>query len=68
MFINAQWKTKSRIESEGGKISISEFKQHLKIPPAMVKNGIAFVWSEKEILSEIIEAMEEKGFIYIEIF
>lgn len=34
----------------------------------MVRNGIAFVWSEKEILGEIIEAMEEKGFIYIEIF
>jgi hypothetical protein len=31
-------------------------------------NGIVFIWSEKKWLSDIIEAMEEKGLNYIENF
>lgn len=33
-----------------------------------MNNGIIFIWSEKEILGEIINAMEAKGFQYIENF
>lgn len=32
----------------------------------MIKNGIIFVWSEKEILGRLIKIMEEKNFMYIE--
>lgn len=31
-----------------------------------MKNGIVFIWSEKEILGKLIHIMEEKGFFYIE--
>ena len=33
-----------------------------------MKNGIVFIWSEKEILGELVHTMEEKGFFYIENF
>ena len=31
-----------------------------------MKNGIVFIWSEKQLLGEIIDLMIEKGFQYIE--
>ena len=31
-----------------------------------MKNGIIFIWSDKEILGRLIKIMEEKGFFYIE--
>lgn len=31
-----------------------------------MKNGIVFIWSEKELLSEILKAMEKKEYVYIE--
>ena len=34
----------------------------------LVRNGIVFVWSEKEILGRLIHYMEEKGFFYVENF
>jgi len=33
-----------------------------------MRNGIVFVWSEKEILGRLIHLMEEKGFFYVENF
>lgn len=33
-----------------------------------MKNGIVFIWSDKEILGRLIRVMEEKGFFYIENF
>lgn len=31
-----------------------------------MNNGIVFIWSEKEILGEIIDVLESKKFQYIE--
>lgn len=31
-----------------------------------MKNGIVFIWSEKELLHDIIKVMEKKEFVYIE--
>lgn len=33
-----------------------------------MKNGIVFIWAEKQYLSEIVEIMENKKFTYIENF
>lgn len=33
-----------------------------------MKNGIVFIWAEKQYLSEIIDIMEDKKFTYIENF
>lgn len=33
-----------------------------------MKNGIVFIWSEKEILWKIMKTMEQKDFVYIENF
>lgn len=40
----------------------------MQLPKKLISNGIIFIWSEKSLLSEIIEAMDHKGFIYIENF
>ncbi|EAS04360.2 hypothetical protein TTHERM_00301770 (macronuclear) [Tetrahymena thermophila SB210] len=65
LFINALWKVKSRKEKEG--LNINDLS-NLKIPLSLMKNGILFIWSEKEILGQIVEIMEQKGFTYIENF
>jgi hypothetical protein len=33
-----------------------------------MSNGIVFIWTDKKLLSDIIESMSEKGFSYIENF
>lgn len=33
-----------------------------------MKNGIVFIWSEKELLWEIMKVMEKKEFVYVENF
>ncbi|KAL4454201.1 hypothetical protein ABPG74_012158 [Tetrahymena malaccensis] len=65
LFINALWKVKSRKEKEG--LNINDLS-NIKIPLSLMKNGILFIWSEKEILGQIVEIMEQKGFTYIENF
>lgn len=31
-----------------------------------MSNGILFIWSDKDLIHEILETMESKGFTYIE--
>jgi hypothetical protein len=33
-----------------------------------MRNGIVFIWSEKKILGDIMDAMDQKDFHYIENF
>jgi len=63
LFINIKWQTK--YVSNG--IKIEEFKK-LDLNTKLMKNGIVFIWSQKEILGKLFKIMEEKGFFYIENF
>lgn len=38
----------------------------MQISKKLISNGIVFLWSDKRILSEIVDTMENKGFVYIE--
>jgi len=44
---------------------IEDFKK-LIIPDKVMKDGILFVWAEKELISEIVLHFEEQGFQYVE--
>lgn len=61
LFINIKW----RVGSSTDGVKIDDFKK-LDLNKKLMKNGIIFVWSEKEILGRLLKIMEEKGFFYIE--
>lgn len=46
-------------------ITIDEFKM-LKIPESVMRDGILFIWVEKELIYEIIKFFEDQKFEYIE--
>jgi len=46
-------------------ITIQEFKK-LRIPDSVMREGILFVWTEKELMYEIIQHFESMGFYYVE--
>ena len=46
-------------------LKIEDFKK-LYIPDAVMKDGILFVWTEKELIGEICRHFENQGFAYVE--
>jgi len=44
---------------------MEDFKK-LVIPDNVMKDGILFIWTEKELIMEIVEHFEEQGFSYVE--
>lgn len=55
VFLNIDWKFKT----------IQDLRA-IDFSPKFLTNGIVFMWSDKELLSDIIEVMAEKRFKYIE--
>jgi hypothetical protein len=59
--------TKQEKQSQGERrdaysgISIETFK-NLIIPPSVMRDGILFVWAEKELIGEIVLHFEDQGF------
>ena len=46
-------------------MDIEDFKK-LKIPHEVLRDGMVFIWVEKEFISDIIEFFEELKLIYVE--
>jgi hypothetical protein len=46
-------------------IKIEELKE-LFIPTEVMREGIMFIWAEKELIGEIIDHFEPQGFEYVE--
>jgi hypothetical protein len=46
-------------------LTIEQF-QKLKIPDTVMKDGMIFIWVEKEYISDIIRHLETQGFAYVE--
>lgn len=46
-------------------LDIKDFKK-LKIPDEVLKDGMVFIWVEKEFINEIIEYFDELKLIYVE--
>lgn len=38
----------------------------LQIPDSVMKEGIMFIWVEKELISAVMEHFETQGFLYVE--
>lgn len=48
------------------KINIKDFTQNFDIPTSVMKDGLVFIWVEKEIIFELIKFFEEQDFTYVE--
>ena len=46
-------------------IRIEELKK-LVIPPEVMKEGMLFIWAEKELIFDVIRHFEAQGFDYVE--
>ena len=46
-------------------LTIGEFKK-LRIPSSVMKDGILFIWAEKELIGDIVFHFEDQGFQYVE--
>ena len=46
-------------------LRIEELKK-LVIPPDVMKEGMLFVWAEKELIGEILDHFSAQGFDYVE--
>lgn len=46
-------------------IGIADFNK-LKIPSSVMKDGLIFIWVEKELISDIIKFMENQDIQYVE--
>eukprot|EP00828_Plagiopyla_frontata_P010916 TRINITY_DN1595_c0_g1_i2.p1 TRINITY_DN1595_c0_g1~~TRINITY_DN1595_c0_g1_i2.p1 ORF type:complete len:372 (-),score=79.59 TRINITY_DN1595_c0_g1_i2:523-1638(-) len=62
ILMTPQWKTP---ENPTGNFTLEDL-QKIQISKKVMKNGIIWLWAEKEYLSEIISIMAKKNFTYIE--
>lgn len=60
---NSQGSANNRGVSQG--ITMEDFKQ-LKFPPALMKDGMLFIWVEKEYIFDVICHLENENFYYVE--
>jgi tRNA1(Val) A37 N6-methylase TrmN6 len=47
-------------------ISIEEFCRSFKVPTTVMKDGLLFIWVEKEIIADLIKCFEDQDFFYVE--
>lgn len=52
-------------KNKDGGVTLKEFKD-LKIPEQVMKDGMLFIWVEKEFISQIIKHLENMNFFYVE--
>ena len=59
-----QARKRARARAEAG-LSIEEFKK-LQIPNDIMKDGMIFIWVEKEYIYDIVKHLETQNFFYVE--
>jgi hypothetical protein len=59
IFLNVSWNDYKKTLIQLKEVTISD---------RLVKNGIIFVWAEKEFITDVMDIMESKKFVYIENF
>lgn len=52
--------------SSSDKISIEDFCDNFKISTQVMKDGLVFIWVEKEYISRLIKCFEAQDFFYVE--
>lgn len=70
ILINPPWDSivgsKSSASDMNGKITVDDFCSNIKIPTDVMKDGLLFIWVEKEYISKLIKFFEELDFYYVE--
>ena len=57
---------KSEKKSEAFKGVDVKTLMKLQIPDAVMREGILFIWVEKELISMLLDHFETQGFVYVE--
>ena len=52
-------------QTQSGGVTIEDF-QRLRIPDDVMKDGMLFIWVEKEYIMEIVRHLETQNFFYVE--
>lgn len=69
ILVNPPWEQTRPLNSKksaGPRISIEDFKNNFKIPTSVLKDGLVFIWVEKDIISDLIKVFEAQDFTYVE--
>jgi len=64
--VNPPWENTFNSEKQPKKISIEEFKKNFNIPTTVMKDGLVFIWVEKEYIFDLIKCFEKLDFFYVE--
>lgn len=59
ILINPPWENIFSTDKQSRRISIEEFKKCFDVPTTVMKDGLVFIWVEKEFISDIIKCFEE---------
>ena len=62
--INPPWLTST--QTTRGNISFEDISKNLKIPTKVMKDGLLFIWVEKEFISRVVDLLEAQDFYYVE--
>jgi hypothetical protein len=66
ILVNPPWENTFNSEKQPKKISIEEFKKSFNIPKTVMKDGLVFIWVEKEYIFDLIKCFEKLDFFYVE--
>ena len=47
-------------------ITIEDFEKNLNIPTELMKEGLLFIWVEKQIIAKVIRIFENHRFVHVE--
>lgn len=64
--MNPPWENSFTKAKSAKKISIEEFKSGFQISTGVMKDGLVFIWVEKEHICDIIKTFEAQDFFYVE--
>ena len=68
LFLNIKWQNEQLLKRHKEvAMTVPSFK-HLDLPHELISNGILFLWSNNQILLDLMTIIENWGFSYIENF
>lgn len=53
-------------DDSSDRITIEDFCSNFKISTDVMKDGLVFIWVEKEYISKLIKCFEAQDFFYVE--
>jgi tRNA1(Val) A37 N6-methylase TrmN6 len=66
VLMNPPWENSFTKDKQSRKISIDDFKKCFQISTKVMKDGLVFIWVEKELICDLIKCFEAQDFFYVE--